>query len=126
MERRILVDNCDDRTAPPVLGHADALDARMLAEEASLALPLFKDRCPGKEHDVAAGFVAAGWNALGRAQRAQGVTPPDEPLRVKAADRLVAEAKDDGLTLPTLADATDYWLGTIQVKGQDELTACQK
>jgi hypothetical protein len=96
-----------------------AIRARARMLQAAMT-PLRFGTCTGLK-DIAAGFLADAWYELAEVVPKNGATPPPIAALIPS---LQAKATADGLTLPALADATSYWVTTVESKGKQAVIDC--
>jgi hypothetical protein len=121
-EEGILESTCSSDSAGAVVdAQLQAVAAWALALESDIVRQKFAKSCPAAETPVAAGFVAAGWRELAKGAPDQGTVPPSiGEVEPKVQSRAAAV----GLTLPSLADASNYWASQVQAKGKEAVVAC--
>ncbi len=122
-EAVILQSVCSDRDFAPLEASIQAIKAWSLVLQSDLAKAEYGDQCPAAQLPVVRGFVAEAWLNIAEAEFANP-KPPSVVTDVEAKVRSRASA--DSLTLPSVADASSYWLTGIQKQGRDAAKACKQ
>lgn len=122
-EELILQSVCSESDLIPLSSTLLALQAWSLALQSDLAFVEYGEQCPAAKNAVTGGFVAAAWLDLADGRRSNP-HPPGLLATVEAKVRTRAAAV--GLTLPAVADTSNYWMTRVQEAGRDAAKACQQ
>ncbi len=105
----------------PLIADLRASEALAYLAESDLTRREFTKSCPTALEPVTAGFIAAAWRELVLASPDSGPTPRSITDLVP---QVTARAAAVHLTLPSFADASNYWMTTVQQAGQRAASAC--
>ncbi|HET9028552.1 MAG TPA: hypothetical protein VFN49_00085 [Candidatus Aquilonibacter sp.] len=120
-EADILHAVCSDDDYVPIAAQLSAVEAWTQLLEADLNQANYDDKCKAAAQPVARAFVAHAWLLLVKADPEQtGRYPSIQNVLPKAKTRAAAL----GLTLPTPADTSAYWLTQQQQAADEAIKTC--
>jgi hypothetical protein len=106
----------------PVESALNADLAWALEQQADVSRRRALEQCPASADAVGAGFLAAGWRRLVLATPDADHKPSPQVTKLTALFQQQAPVYQ--LTLPAGTEASDYWVKTVQDKGNAAVQAC--
>ena len=110
-----------DEDLSPLRADLRASEARAYLMQSQITLQKLTKTCPEAANAGAAGLLAAAWRQLALSVP-EGVPPPKTV--VEASQAVAAFAAVIKLPLPSVTDATNYWMTQTQAAGRDAMAAC--
>jgi len=121
-EEEILENTCpSDATRAPIDAQLGATAAWAYALQSDVVRTKFALTCQTVKDVAAAAFVATAWRELAKVATDQGTPPP--PVG-EVIPKVQSRASAVGLSLPSLADASNYWATQQQNKAKEATAGC--